>query len=83
MKEVGQERSMQAAVQPVPSSSAMPSRAPSPAWAWGRRTWLVAIPLGLIVIYAFIPILNNGFVLWDDDQNFLDNPYFRGLAQPR
>ena len=33
-----------------------------------------------IVIYAFIPVLDNGFVDWDDDQNFLDNPYFRGLG---
>ena len=47
--------------------------------AWDRRTWLVAIPLAL-VIYAFIPVLDNGFVVWDDDQNFLDNPYFRGLG---
>ena len=47
---------------------------------WDRRTWLVAIPLALIVIYAFIPVLDNGFVNWDDDENFLDNPYFRGLG---
>ena len=47
---------------------------------WDRRTWLVAIPLALIVIYAFIPALDNGFVDWDDDQNFLENPYFRGLG---
>ncbi len=78
MKEFGQERSMQAAVAPVPTPSAGPSREPLP--AWDRRTWLVAIPLALIVIYAFIPTLDNGFVVWDDDQNFLDNPYFRGLG---
>ena len=78
MEEFGQERSTQAAVAPVPSPSAGPSREPLP--AWDRRTWLVAIPLALIVIYAFIPALDNGFVAWDDDQNFLDNPYFRGLG---
>jgi len=50
--------------------------------AWGRPTWLVAIPLALIVIAAFIPALDNGFVewTWDDSENFLDNPYYRGLG---
>ena len=48
--------------------------------AWDRRTWLVAIPLALIVIAAFIPALDNGFVNWDDDKNFLENPYYRGLG---
>ena len=47
---------------------------------WDRRAWLVAIPLALLVIYAFIPALDNGFVDWDDRQNFLENPYFRGLG---
>ena len=36
--------------------------------------------MALVVIYAFIPTLDNGFVAWDDDQNFLDNPHFRGLG---
>ncbi len=63
----------------VPSPGARP-RPESPP-DWDRRTWLVAIPVALIVLYAFIPILNNGFVDgWDDDPNFRDNPYFRGLG---
>ncbi len=79
MEQLWQERSTQAAVAPVPSSSGGPARHPLP--AWDRRTWLVAIPLTLIVIYSFIPILNNGFVpSLDDNQNFLENPYFRGLG---
>jgi len=48
--------------------------------AWGRYTWLVAIPLALIVIAAFIPALDNGFVDWDDPRNFLENPSYRGLG---
>jgi protein O-mannosyl-transferase len=47
---------------------------------WDVRTWLVAIPLIVLVIVAFIPALNNGFVNWDDDKNFLDNPHYRGLG---
>ena len=45
-----------------------------------RRTWLVAVPLAVLVIAAFIPVLDNGFVNWDDDINFLDNVHFRGLG---
>ncbi len=78
MEKAGQERSTQTAVAPVPTASASPSRMPVP--AWDRRTWLVPIPVALLVIYAFMPCLDNGFVTWDDDQNFLDNPYFRGLG---
>ncbi len=78
MDEFGQERSMLAAVAPVPNPSAGPSRRALP--LWDQRTWLVATPLALTVIYAFIPALDNGFVDWDDRQNFLENPYFRGLG---
>jgi tetratricopeptide (TPR) repeat protein len=31
-------------------------------------------------IAAFLPILANGFVDWDDDKNFINNPHFRGLG---
>lgn len=30
--------------------------------------------------FAFLPALDNGFVKWDDDVNFLLNPYYRGLG---
>ncbi len=42
--------------------------------------WLAAIPLALITIAAFLPALDNGFVHWDDDKNFLANPNYRGLG---
>ncbi|TMA73049.1 MAG: hypothetical protein E6J77_24820 [Deltaproteobacteria bacterium] len=32
------------------------------------------------VLLAFLPTLHNGFVLWDDDLNLLDNPAYRGLS---
>ncbi len=47
---------------------------------WDRRTWVVVVPLVLIVIAAFLPAVDNGFVQWDDDKNFLANPYYRGLG---
>jgi Flp pilus assembly protein TadD len=48
--------------------------------AWDRRAWWVAIPLILLVIAAFAPVLGNGFVDWDDDVNYIDNPFYRGLG---
>jgi tetratricopeptide (TPR) repeat protein len=32
------------------------------------------------VLVAYLPSLGCGFVNWDDDANFLDNPYYRGLS---
>ena len=29
---------------------------------------------------AFLPVLGNGFVNWDDEKNFLNNPHYRGLG---
>ena len=78
MDESGRESSAQAAVAPASSPGAGSS--PYPLWARDWRTWLVVIPLAFFVIYAFIPILANGFVDRDDEQEFLYNPNFRGLG---
>jgi protein O-mannosyl-transferase len=53
-------------------------REPTP--ARDRRTWLVAILLVLLVVAAFLPILGNDFIDWDDEANFLRNPDYRGLG---
>jgi tetratricopeptide (TPR) repeat protein len=45
-----------------------------------RGIWLMVIPLTLAVVAAFAPVLNNGFVDWDDKSNFVDNPHYRGLG---
>ena len=46
-----------------------------PAWADGLLVlWLTLI--------AFLPLLFGGFLGWDDDQNFVDNPGYRGLDLP-
>ncbi len=36
--------------------------------------------LGLLTALAFLPSLQHGFIAWDDDVNFLENPDFRGLG---
>ena len=81
VKPLGQESSTEAVMAQGLSPNAGLSGDSLP--ASDRRIWLRTIPLAFFVVYAFIPTLANDFVGWDDDKNFLDNPYFRGLAQPR
>ena len=40
----------------------------------------VVLLLALAVFASFLPALGSGFVLWDDDMNFTDNPDYRGLT---
>ena len=35
---------------------------------------------GLLTLLVFLPSAGNNFVNWDDDRNFLENPYYRGLG---
>src|SRR5881409_306616 len=44
------------------------------------RHWLVPSLIALVTFAAFLPALQNQFVSWDDPENFLDNPHYRGLA---
>src|SRR2546428_992711 len=55
--------------EPVPS--ALPQR---------RGFWLVPALIALVTFAAFLPVLQNQFVNWDDQKNFLDNPHYRGLG---
>jgi Flp pilus assembly protein TadD len=59
---------------------ARPARVP----AWLGRAWWRALPLGLalVVAVAFRPVLDNGFLYFDDDENFFENLDFRGLGWP-
>src|SRR5437867_1435788 len=49
---------------------------PAPGWV----LWLVPVLIALITVAAFLPALQNQFVSWDDAENFLDNPHYRGLG---
>jgi protein O-mannosyl-transferase len=42
--------------------------------------WLVGLGVVLATAIAFLPTLFNGFVEWDDYENLLSNPSFRGLG---
>src|SRR5712691_3481904 len=43
-------------------------------------SWLVPALIALVTFTAFLPTLQNQFVNWDDHENFLDNPHYRGLG---
>jgi len=47
-----------------------------------RRRWGIAAVLVAAVVLAFLPVLSNGFVNWDDDLNLTDNPSYRGFSWP-
>lgn len=42
--------------------------------------WLIPTAIAIATVLAFLPALGNGFVSWDDQKNFLDNPHYRGLG---
>src|SRR5882724_13213336 len=41
---------------------------------------VAALVLVILTFIAFAPALENGFLNWDDDDNFLLNQHFRGLG---
>ncbi len=45
-----------------------------------RARWLHAALVAAATLVVFLPALGNGFVNWDDDENFLWNPHYRGLG---
>src|SRR5438445_544005 len=45
---------------------------------WVR--WLAPLLVVLCTLAAFLPTLQNQFVNWDDDKNYLDNHHNRGLT---
>lgn len=42
--------------------------------------WLVPLLIALLTVAAFIPMLENGFVSWDDKATLLENQNYRGLG---
>ena len=45
-----------------------------------RTAALLALAIAIATVVAFLPTLQNGFVSWDDDKNFLANTAYRGLG---
>lgn len=45
---------------------------------WVR--WGIPLLVAAVTFIAFLPALQNGFVNWDDERNFLNNYMYRGLG---
>jgi Tfp pilus assembly protein PilF len=45
-----------------------------------RNAWLAAVVLVTAVIVVFLPVLDNGFVDWDDETAIVTNPGIQGLT---
>jgi tetratricopeptide (TPR) repeat protein len=55
--------------------------APAPGGSHSSRLrYLVPLGIALVALIAFIPATRGEFLSWDDEQNFVSNPYFRGLG---
>jgi protein O-mannosyl-transferase len=49
---------------------------------WPLR-WLIPVSVAALTVIFFLPVLQNGFVDWDDGKILLENPYYRGLDWPQ
>src|SRR5436309_8139654 len=41
---------------------------------------LLPVLIALVTVVPFLPTLDNQFVNWDDDDNLVENPQYRGLG---
>jgi tetratricopeptide (TPR) repeat protein len=44
------------------------------------QRWVVPLAIAAITVVVFLPVLRAGFVAYDDPENFLQNPHYRGLG---
>ena len=52
------------------------------AFAWKTSLAPCVILCGLVLV-VFYSIVHFGFINWDDDKNFIDNPWVKGFLHPR
>lgn len=62
----------------LPSDMPLDARRPGPLLSRGAMFAFVA--LAVVTYVVFLPCLDNGWVNWDDDLNFVNNPNYRGLG---
>src|SRR5437867_6114169 len=75
-KRTSRKLEVQAAVKASPRGEG--SMVLTSAQRWVR--WLAPLLVALLTLIAFLPALQDQFVNWDDKDNFLDNPHYRGLG---
>src|SRR2546426_384236 len=75
-KNKSRKRELQDAVKASPRRDGLMVLASAQRWV----RWLAPLLVALLTLTAFLPTLQNQFVSWDDDKNFLENPHYRGLG---
>ncbi len=45
-----------------------------------RQRWFLAVTVGLVSAFAFLPAATNRWVIFDDDLNFTENVFYRGFG---
>ena len=63
-----------------PTSSRKSSKPVETAVKRDLGQWITPVTIVLLSCAVFFPVLQNGFVDWDDDNTLLENPYYRGLG---
>src|SRR5262250_2793158 len=58
----------------------MPTTDPGSATTRRRADLAAALALFVITLIVFSPALGHGWLDYDDDRNFLNNPHYRGLG---
>lgn len=57
----------------------LPARS-APAASRSTLGFILPVVVAAVTFVAFLPVLDAGFLNWDDDTNLLDNPRYRGLG---
>jgi protein O-mannosyl-transferase len=52
----------------------------APAVSRSALRFVLPLVVVAVTLLAFLPVLDAGFLSWDDETNFLDNPHYRGLG---
>jgi tetratricopeptide (TPR) repeat protein len=60
--------------------TAPPAPVPPRVMPGARADWAGTVGVAIVAALVFLPALQNEFVSWDDDTNFLNNPNYRGLG---
>src|SRR6266704_2292832 len=82
MSRKSKSRKLGAAVTPQHRQPLLQERREPETHAWTHRWvfWLLPVLIALVTFVPFLPTLDNQFVNWDDDDNLVENPHYRGLG---
>jgi hypothetical protein len=45
-----------------------------------KKTYVTALAIAILTIFVYLPVLQNGFVNWDDDRYVYENPHIQSFG---